>query len=159
MLHHRKPQRLYGFDYSSERYYFVTSCTQNRVHYFGNVQDGKMNLNIYGEIVQQQWHWLGEHFSYLDLIEFVVMPNHIHGIIFIDNNDYSLQKIKSLSEIMGAFKTTSSKKIHLAGLPEFLWQRSFHDHIIRNDISFQRIQNYIQNNPINWTNDTYFIQT
>ncbi|HRN44739.1 MAG TPA: hypothetical protein PLH20_08170, partial [Flavobacterium sp.] len=89
---------------------------------------------------------------------YIVMPNHVHAIIEIDSgriSDYSI-KIKSLSELIGAYKTTSSKQIHLAGFSGFAWQRSFHDHIIRNDASYTRISNYIETNQERWNTDTFF---
>ena len=84
------------------------------------------------------------------------MSNHIHGILIINKRtglDLSLHKIKSLSSLIGAFKTTSSKLIHQNGLSDFAWQRSFHDHIIRNDKSLNKIRKYIINNPATWDND------
>ena len=86
------------------------------------------------------------------------MPNHVHAIIEIDSDMASEQsiKIKSLSELVGAYKTTSSKQIHLAGFYSFAWQRSFHDHIIRNDASYERISNYIETNHERWNTDTFF---
>ncbi|MDP1725371.1 MAG: hypothetical protein Q8M15_01205 [Bacteroidota bacterium] len=134
-----------------------------------------MILNDYGKIASDQWYWLEQQYQYINLYEFVVMPNHIHGIIEIKRHvarkiideieeaDYikakyqssEPMKIKSLSELMGAYKTTSSKKIHLAGYKEFNWQRSFHDHIIRNDNTFGKISRYIKNNPLKWERDRF----
>jgi putative transposase len=131
---------------------------------------------------------LAEQYPYVVLHEFVVMPNHMHGIIEINREniqtdrmiagtgrDLSLQsssqrpasydpipqlqseiKIKSLSELIGAYKTTTSKQIHLAGFPEFAWQRSFHDHIIRDEESCINISDYILNNPSNWEDDKFY---
>ncbi len=123
-----------------------------------------MTPNNYGQIVEKQWHWLGKQYPYIVLHAFVVMPNHIHGIIEINRSvvvgtgrDLSLRpKIKSLSELMGAYKTAVSKQIHLIGFPEFVWQRSFHDHIIRNEQSYQNIINYILNNPSKWEEDDLY---
>jgi REP element-mobilizing transposase RayT len=86
------------------------------------------------------------------------MPNHVHAILEIDSNLVANQeiKIKSLSSLIGAYKTTSSKHIHLAGLTNFAWQRSFHDHIIRNDASYERISNYIDTNQDRWKTDKFF---
>ena len=97
-------------------------------------------------------------YSYIELDEFVIMPNHIHGILIINDSmrtghDLSVHKIKSLSSLIGAFKTTSSKLIHQNGLSDFTWQRSFHDHIIRNDKSLNKIREYIRNNPATWDDD------
>nr|WP_310994098.1 transposase [Aequorivita sp. S2608]MDS1299490.1 transposase [Aequorivita sp. S2608] len=86
------------------------------------------------------------------------MPNHLHAIIEIDGTrikDKSI-KIKSLSSLFGAFKTTSSKLIHQAGFLDFLWHRSFHDHIIRTDKSYRNISNYINQNPSKWDSDKFF---
>jgi putative transposase len=129
-----------------------------------SLREPQMILNGYGEIAEKQWYWLAEQYPYVVLHEFIAMPNHIHGIIEINRNgvgtgrdlsgnadgnyirtgrDLSLRKIKSLSELMGAYKTTVSKEIRLAGYMEFAWQRSFHDHIIRDGKSYERISNYI----------------
>ena len=143
----RLPNRLQGYDYSRNALYFVTSCVEDRVCCFGEIRNGQMSPNDYGQIAEQQWQWLEQQYPYIVLHSFVVMPNHIHGIIEIDNRmvgtgrdpsvwenrdpsnenddrnvgsgrDLSLRqpqgtKIKSLSELMGAYKTTTSKQIHL----------------------------------------------
>ncbi len=149
--------RLEGYDYSQSNYYFVTICTANRKEYFGKIDDNQMILNYHGQIVEQQWQWLAKQYSYVKLDEYVVMSNHVHGILIIDDSDRSrpvpTNHIKSLSSLIGAFKTTSSKLIHQNGLSDFSWQRSFYDHIIRNDESLNKIREYIINNPINWAND------
>ena len=159
-MENRKLNRLPKYDYSHQGYYFVTVCTKDRKEWFGKIENGKMVLNECGSIVSQQWQWLAEQYSFVQLDEFVVMPNHIHGIIVIVGNarvgngrDRSLRKIKSLSEVMGAFKTTSSKSIHLNGFPGFQWQKSFYDHIIRKDESLDNVRVYIQENPMKWDLD------
>ena len=162
-LKERKLNRLAGFDYSNGGYYFVTICTKNRINCFGNIVDGQMVLNECGQIVEHQWIWLQKQYKYVELDEYVIMSNHIHGIIIIDpvfvgnGRDHSLhEKIKSLSELIGAFKTTSSKLIHQLGMRTFHWQKSFYDHIIRNEHSLFRIQEYIRNNPAKWELDRYY---
>ena len=129
-----------------------------------------MVMNAYGEICERQWYWMADRYPYVSSHAFVVMPNHIHGVIEIDplrvgtGGHLSLhgtgtgsQKIKSLSELMGVFKTTSSKYIRLAGLKSFVWQRSFHDHIIRyTDDSYDRICDYIATNPQRWPEDKFY---
>ena len=172
----RKRNRLHGYDYSSNAMYFVTSCVKDRICYFGEIKNYKMLLNEHGKIAQHQFEWLPQQYPYVIVHSCVVMPNHVHAIIEIYNardvrtgrdvgtgRDLSLppppssiEKIKSLSELMGAYKTTVSKQIHLAGLPGFAWQRSFHDHIIRNKTSYLHISNYIENNPFNWNNDKFY---
>ena len=106
--------------------------------------------------------------SIIELHNFVVMPNHVHAIIGISVGtgrnlsvrDVSMQeeeiKIKSLSSLIGAFKTTSSKIIHKKGLETFAWQRSFHDHIIRNEKAYDTIFNYIDLNPQKWYHDCFY---
>jgi putative transposase len=137
------------------------------IHNSPSIHDSQkeMILNEFGKIVERQWLWLEEQYPYIKLHSFVVMPNHFHGILEIDSGvskDSSRTvptekiKIKSLSQLVGAFKTTSSKWIHLAGLEGFSWQRSFHDHIIRNDFSYEKIANYIITNPERWNIDTFF---
>jgi len=132
----------------------VTICTHNKVRWFGSVKHGEMMLNKVGELVKQQWLWLKEHYSYIDFDEWVIMPNHLHGIIIVDPcRDRSRPvptKIKPISGVIGAFKTTSSKLIHNRNIIEFHWQRSFYDHIIRNEKTLDNIRNYIRNNPSQW---------
>ncbi len=167
---------MLGYDYSSNNLYFVTICVQDRICCFGNVGTGrdlsvpvddpintnnpnqKMNLNEFGKIVHNQWEWLGNQYPYIVLHSFIVMPNHVHGVIEI-NSDLvkdNFFKIKSLSELIGAYKTTSSKQIHLLGNDKFAWQRSFHDHIIRDEAAYERICNYIDTNPDKWDVDTFY---
>ncbi len=168
MIKERKSNRWVGYDYSQDNLYFVTSCVKDRICCFGEIKNHQMILNQNGLIAEKQWFWLAEQYSYLKLHAFVVMPNHIHGIIEIKRDyivgtgrDLSLrynpnhQKIKSLSELMGSYKTTTSKQIHLSGNVSFNWQRSFHDHVIRNEQAFERISNYIINNPLKWKEDRF----
>jgi putative transposase len=183
----RKPNRLIGYDYSRNALYFITTCVQDRVCCFGMIENERMVLYEYGKIAEQQWFWLQRQYPFVVLHSMAVMPNHIHGIIEIDDaiigvgvgtghvvatgRDLSLRnvrnvrderrerptiKIKSLSELMGAYKTTTSKQIHLAGRRDFKWQRSFHDYIIRNEHSYLHISDYIQNNPLNWKEDLFY---
>lgn len=133
----------------------MTVCTHNKRCWFGEIIDGEMCLNDFGKIVLRQWEWLQNQYPYVELDEFVIMPNHFHGVLVIVGNgrDRSLQKIKSLSELMGAFKTTSSKLIHGLGLLDFRWQKSFYDHVIRSERTLENIRAYIQNNPLRWNRD------
>jgi len=172
MHHNRKCPRLKGFSYSSRRNYFVTSVIKGRHQYFGEVIHGEMTLNLYGQIAHQQMIWLQEQYPYIQIPVWVIMPDHVHAIISIrgsirggrdrsrpvptttdgstDITKSPTTKIKTLSSLMGAYKTTSSKQIHLAGLKEFRWQRSFHDRIIRNMREYWIKFQYIRNNPNNW---------
>ena len=163
----RKRNRLEDYDYSQHGYYFITSCVDNYDNCLGDFDGNEMKLNEYGEIVKQQWLWLSKQYSYVELDEFVVMPNHFHGILIINNDndvnhhsvgtgrDLSLHcgggkcrcvKIKPLWQLIGAFKTTSSKLIHIAGYKDFKWQRSFHDRVINSEKGLDNIRNYIITN-------------
>ena len=116
----------------------------------GEIVDGKMKLNRYGEIVEQQRLWLEKQYPYVLYDEWAIMPNHVHGIVQIcreRSRPFPTIKIKSLSEIIGAFKTTSSKMIHLNGCKFFKWQKSFYDQIIRDRESLEKIRWYVENNP------------
>ncbi|NDK57178.1 transposase [Pontibacter fetidus] len=174
----RKLNRLNGFDYSRDALYFITSCVQDKACVFGNVVNEEMQLNEYGAVAEQQWNWLEKQYPYVLLHAFVVMPNHVHGIIEIDrelvvtgrdlsargsadeteNYTYPIQKIKSISELIGVYKTTTSKLIRAAGLTDFAWQRSFHDHIIRSDKAYFKIKDYILGNPEKWPEDVFYQQ-
>jgi len=167
-MKNRKRNRMKGYDYSRNNMYFVTVCVQDRECCFGNIiSEGAtrelsvhnhMELNAFGEIAQKRLLWLEERYDYVVLHSHIVMPNHIHAIIEIDSNliEDKKTKIKSLSELMGAYKTTSSKLIHKTGYLAFKWQRSFHDHIIRNTIAFENISRYIDTNANQWKKDTFF---
>ena len=116
--------------------------------------DGEMELNDYGEIALAYWQDLPEHHLHVRLDSFIVMPNHIHGIVVIRDIAAGLEQIKRrpLSEIVRVFKTTSSRRINkirgMIGTP--VWQRSYWEHVIRNDRTLDRIRNYILTNPLRW---------
>jgi len=168
MMLHRKPNRLKNYDYSRAGWYFVTICTQKRVDYLGSIINGKMALNRYGEIAQQYWLEIPQHFDIVELDEFVVMPNHVHGIIIIHDvgdvvgnavgNAYmrSLQARTKmlLSKAVQQYKAAVTREIHnMEHDNKFQWQKSFYDHIIRNDFALFKIRTYIQNNPLKWEFD------
>lgn len=139
--------------------YFVTCCVQEKQCVFGEIANHTMQLNSYGSMAQQQWEWLAHQYPYIVLHAFVVMPNHIHGILEINQESIAAGvKIKSLSELMGAYKTTSSKFIRATGLTDFAWQRSFYDHIIRHEKSYLHIKAYIEDNPSKWSEDMFYQQ-
>lgn len=159
--------RLQNWDYGRNAAYFVTICTQGREHYFGDIVDGKMQLSPIGKLAEKYWMEIPQHFPFVQLNAFVVMPNHVHGIIVIDRNDdinrdavqtpklgVSTWKSGTLGVIINQYKravTINARKIN----PHFAWQSRYHDHIIRNDKSFERICNYILLNPENWDEDRY----
>ncbi|MDJ0650318.1 MAG: transposase [Xenococcaceae cyanobacterium MO_188.B19] len=162
------------WDYTSNGHYFVTICTHNRQHFFGNVIVGKMQLSDIGVIVAQEWQKTPHIRPNVQLDEWVVMPNHFHGIIIINNpeetfrrnvsntknettqpetNNKSRLKPNSLGSIIGQFKSVCTKQIRKIGFTDFCWQTRFHDHIIRDEKSLQRVRQYIINNPAKWELD------
>lgn len=151
----RKRNRLSGFDYSTPGYYFITLCTHNHVQRLATIEDNHVHLEIEGEICKKVWQKLPEWFPCVELDEFIIMPNHIHGILVIKD----LQETRSLSTIMGTFKSAVSRrytnwcKQHHAIKNGPFWQRSFHDHIIRNERALFAIRRYIRYNPQNWEKD------
>lgn len=160
--------RLKDWDYGSDAIYFVTICTQDREHYFGKITNGKMELNEIGKLVQNEWLKSAEIRAdmNLELGEFIVMPNHFHGLITIGKNNYNTRtdamhgvstfgpQTKNLASIIRGFKSSVSIKArkinHL-----FSWQSRFHDHIVRDFDAYHRIEHYIQNNPDNWDEDKF----
>jgi putative transposase len=87
-MRERKRIRLAGFDYSSMRHYFVTVCVKDRIHSFGTIENKLMQLSPNGIIAMEQWIWLGHQYPYIDLVSFIIMPDHIHGIIYINADWY-----------------------------------------------------------------------
>lgn len=170
----RKQIRHPNHDYSSSCVYFVTICVDWYQECLGTIQQGATQLNDYGTIVKQQWLWLVEQYPHVSLDEFIVMPNHFHGIVIVDNPNAACdtsagaglapplrikcnagqKRIAPLTEIISAFKSTASKFIHQAGFRNFTWQRSFHDRIIRNLIELDLTRDYINNNPAKWNNES-----
>jgi len=167
---YRKSYRLRNWDYSIIGYYFVTLCTKNLQEYFGQILNGKMILNNIGQNANKFWIDIPQHFENVKLDEFVIMPNHVHGIIFIDKRrDVALQrpykqidnkhshispKSKSLSTIIRSYKSIVTKTINKKSPnPYFSWQPRFYDHIIRNERSLNHIRQYIKNNLLNWNLD------
>ena len=165
----RKKLRLENYDYQSPGAYFVTICTQGHLSTLGKIVDQNVELTWKGEIVQDLWVEISQHFSYVKLDEFVVMPNHLHGILWIvEQNDSIPSKRKnpnsvnpqtgSLSVIVRSFKSAVTRKVnqtsHTPG--SGFWQRSFHDHILRDDQDLDQHRTYIMENPIRWELDKYY---
>ena len=161
----RKPKIcLQGYDYFQANYYFITTCTQNRQNWFGEIKNKKMILNSYGKICLEHLLNPPNFYNNIEIDTFVIMPNHAHVIVVINQNDkssyngqglaLSLQN-KSLSKILNDFKSFSSREINklITDGKKFKWQQSFYDHVIRNERFLQKIREYITNNPINWDND------
>lgn len=178
--------RAKWWDYNNEGSYFITICTKNRGHLFGYIKDGDMILNEYGMIVSECWFDLPNHYSNIVLGAFQIMPNHIHCIVSVDNSKIAIpncivqtglkpvcttddsicaentdnfeKKAHGVFEFMRALKSFSSRRINenrnSKGVSN--WQERFHDHIIRNESEYHRIENYIINNPKKWKEDCFF---
>jgi len=169
----RRSIRLKGFDYTRPGAYFVTLCTHNRQCLFGDfvIVDGEVQLNERGGIVTACWNNIPHHFSNITIDAFIVMPNHVHGIIIINDAavgaKHSLNSANasplpptgtqpgSLAAIVQNYKSVSTRKINAVrsapGHP--VWQRNYYEHIIRTDSDLARIRRYIANNPLQWTQD------
>ena len=159
-MRERKKIRLRDYDYSKSGYYFITICTKNREEWFGKVEKEEMILNQYGKIVNQCLDTLPNHYLNCSLDTFVIMPNHIHGIIVIHNDNTVGNGLKpfpthGLSEMVRGFKTFSSRKINeeIKNDNKFQWQKSFYDHVIRNEKSLYNLRHYITFNSLKWELD------
>lgn len=216
-IHHRRSIRLKGYDYSREGLYFITICVHDRACLFGEITNGKMALTDTGKIAGDYWFNIPEHFPHAVLHEFIVMPNHIHGIIEIVDNpagpshgmaigistnitdempvrtshertrhgvspqsnitgnqvrtchgmsqqpppqptitQYGKPVPGSISVIINQYKSSVKRWCNKNGHSRFQWQSRFHDHIIRHEQSYQRISEYIINNPAKWADDKFY---
>ena len=166
-LYHRRSPRLAEYDYSNAGAYFVTICAHNRQCLFGEVVDGEMRCNRMGEMVKSAWEELPVNHSEVELGVFCVMPNHVHGILRIADSSAPVGAIHEspmssdqrrkmlLPKLVGKLKMTSAKEINLlrnmAGVP--VWQRNYYEHVIRDEAEFNRICQYIEDNPLQWAFD------
>ena len=167
--HHRRSIRLRGWDYRRNGAYFVTLTTHDRVHLFGEIVNRTMAVSDFGRVVSEEWNRTAQLRPYVQLDAFVVMPNHVHGIIWIVNDDnvgrveaaprpYPPRGVKSgsLGAIVGAFKSAVTKRINkirdTLGAP--VWQRNYYERIIRTERELYNVREYIKNNPAKWPSDT-----
>jgi len=170
--HHRRSIRLKNYDYAQAGAYFVTICTKDRECLYGEIVDGEMRLNAFGEIVAECWNAIPEHFHNVELDEFVVMPNHVHGIIVIVDSDVGAQHAaplqrpidrgghvniapRSLGAIIRSFKSAVTKRTNEKSdvMVSNPWQRNYYDHVIRNEHDLDRVRQYIAENPLKWDMD------
>lgn len=208
--YHRRSIRLQGYDYSQEGLYFITLCCQDRAHLFGKIVDGAMIFNDAGLQAQKCWQDIPNHFPNAVLHEYIIMPNHIHGIIeFVGANQYSpnnnspnndspnndspnqkfsdngndvenndktkdLELVngtknfsplpnatwrspsKTIGSVIRGFKIGVTKWMRNNTTVVNVWQRNYYDHIIRNEKDYDRISEYIKNNPILWKEDRFY---
>ena len=180
---HRRSIRLQNYDYKRSGAYFVTMVTQNRACLFGDVVNGRLQLNDAGQMIQAIWDQLPQHYPSVETDAFVIMPNHVHGIIALvgmgacadiqsggqpqgvaPTNDprpkHDAVHVLSLADIVHRFKTLTTKR-YVDGVKQFdwsrfesrLWQRNYYEHVIRNEESLHRIRQYIGDNPARWEFD------
>jgi REP element-mobilizing transposase RayT len=176
----RRSIRLKGYDYSKTGVYFITICTHNQIPLFGQIVDGEMNLNEIGRLAERCWITIPAHFPQVGLDEFIIMPNHIHGILVIKESDVGAKDVsgaknvsplripqkqqsgtsQTIGSIIRGFKIGVTKEIRqrnstLSGQKIFhpTWQRNYYEHIIRDEADLIRVQDYIMANPAHWHED------
>jgi REP element-mobilizing transposase RayT len=161
-MQYRKSNRLKNWDYSENGFYFITICIKERRCLFGDLMDGEMILSEYGRIAKKCWEDIPGHYEKVELDVFVIMPNHIHGIVSIVRTgrhacplrNRSATQYSILSNVIGSYKSAVTRQINRSNKDlGFEWQRSFHDHIVRTDYSLDKICRYIINNPLKWDLD------
>jgi REP element-mobilizing transposase RayT len=180
-IYHRRSIRLKGYDYSQHGYYFVTVCTQGRWCLFGEIEKDRMVLNDSGKMVGRWWNELKNKYANVEIDEYVVMPNHCHGIINIvdsvgadqcvcPNNNMgehtgSPLQVRPISEMIQWFKTMTTneyirnvKQNRWQPFDGKLWQRNYYEQIIRDEISLRRVRGYVNNNPYQWRQDKLFAE-
>jgi REP element-mobilizing transposase RayT len=157
--------RLRHYDYSTSGAYFITICTQARVCLFGRVVDGEMEPSEAGKMIAQVWDEIPLQYPDVELDESVVMPNHFHGIIVLgDQGRAQGPAPTSIPDIICHFKSLTTARyrhgVNALGwnpFPGKLWQRSYHDHVIRNQYDLDAIREYILSNPAGWTQDEQYV--
>ena len=158
----RKPTRLKQYDYSQNGYYFVTICTHNRKRLFSTIVGQGLapaanNLSAFGKIANEEILHLENRYTNIHIDKYVIMPNHIHAIIVINNKTAGASPCPTLSDIVCTFKSITTRRCHTISSSQKIWQTSFHDHIIRDDTDYRKIWNYIDTNPQKWQEDCFYI--
>jgi putative transposase len=162
--HHRRSIRLRGYDYSEAGAYFVTICSRERECLFGQITDGAVVWTPFGEGVVATWEAMPTRFPTVDLDAWVLMPNHLHGILVLNDPTANVTAANTaplpsqrpfLGGVIAWFKYLSTKEINrLRGTPgQRVWQRNYHEHIIRNERSLEELRNYTVENPLRWELD------
>jgi REP element-mobilizing transposase RayT len=178
--------RLQSWDYRTPAWYFITICTHQRYHHFGEIRKGIMGLSAIGSVAAQNWLAIPDHYDHVALDAWIIMPNHVHGLIGImdwpTSNPSPLEtpvetshgmspqrgiskgkKRKfgqpvagSISTIINQYKGSVTRMVRRQGHDDFAWQTLFYDHIVRNKKAFHRIRKYILNNPLKWNQDQLY---
>ena len=166
--HHRRSIRLKEYDYSRAGAYFVTISARNRQCLFGKIEDGKVQLSAAGEIVQSEWLRSESVRRNVVLDEFVIMPNHVHGIIMLTDKTGFVGATRrvaptrpcgpvpgSIGAIIGQFKSAATKRINQLRKTRGarVWQRNYYEHVLRNENELDRVREYMTNNPLRWELD------
>lgn len=162
----RKQNRLKNYDYSSNGAYFITVCTKDRKNIFWDKKQpnfvgediilppNSVRLSPYGKIVEEAITAIPKYYSHVELLQYVIMPNHIHMILFVPyNSGRIISSPTNILTVVGQMKRYVSKKIGKA-----IWQKSFHDHVIRNKNDYNKISKYINENPIIWQYDCFYTE-
>jgi hypothetical protein len=181
-IHHRRSIRLKNYDYASSGAYFVTIVTHQRQCLFGAIVDGAMRLNEWGAIAERCWMEIPQHYPHVILDAFVIMPNHVHGIIILNENNFNGSIVGAIgannhSPFVGANNHSPQRNDRPRGTTHTIgsivrgfkigvtkwfrqhtdiynvWQRNYYEHIIRNEIELNKIREYILNNSLNWETD------
>jgi REP element-mobilizing transposase RayT len=164
--HRRRSFRLSGYDYAQDGIYFVTICVRDRACALGSVRDGEMHLNEQGRLVARCWSALPDHFPTVLLDTFVIMPNHLHGLLCLtgpvsvisENQDTALRP--TLAVVVGSIKSAASRAINAhCGTSGTVWQRGYYEHIVRSGRSMDRLRRYISENPARWAQDQFHPDT
>ena len=159
----RKRTRLKGYDYSTPGEYFVTICTAQKTHLFGEIKNSEMHLSSIGKIVKGEILGIASHYENIRIDNYVIMPNHIHMIIVVEQtegiNPFPTMKKYDIPNVVGKFKAGVTKIVGNAFMhsaKKIIWQPSFHDHIIRGEKDFLKISEYININPLKWELDCFY---
>ena len=144
----RKSPRLRSFDYSSPNYYFITVCTKDKKKLFWDNDC----CNAFGSIAENAFASISDHFPGVRVDKYVVMPNHIHAIIVLEEN------CAALPVIVGQYKSHVTRLIRRQSPALPVWQDSFHDHVIRNQTGYEKIWRYIEENPAKWKDDCFYCE-
>ncbi len=163
----RRSLRLHGYDYRSSCAYFVTICTAEKQPLFAGVRDGRIQHNELGQIAESCWQQIERIRTGIALDAYIVMPNHVHGILLFSGEDVAVNTptagrglaAGSLGAVLAQYKSAVTKQSRFIESPptDPIWQRNYHDHIIRSSASLDRIRRYIIENPARWEDDEMYV--
>lgn len=142
----RKRIRLKDYNYSEENMYFVTICVKDRMQILGEIIEDNIKLTKEGNIIKENINKISQNYKNIIIDEYVIMPNHVHALILINYKNGV-----TISKIIKHLKTNITREIKYP-----IWQKSFYEHIVRNEKEYLKIKEYIKNNIINWEKDKYF---